>query len=579
LFNTIPSFGQDKVVVNDISSNQYTGSVLVNKTNSELYLKLSSCTDSNIYKLRFAPENSKGVASNLELYRPFIEDVSKYLVETSSNVNNYAYAKIIASKDTLKENIHYISRIGYPYLIPSNGNFIQTSDGYFKVDTTGDLKIFYKSSIDSAEALLFNNKGVNKPIIDYDDDEFRAFSYDIKNGKISLSFGFEIDTDELKAIVDSAYSAGLKYDGTKEESYDIYVYDTQKQLLHPDIIDADNPYNWVLFDDVYSCQIINNREIYANGVESEIDKLREDVSKYPTLTLTKEHIIELEKHLKNIEETNLVFYSHQITKINKKGEFSKVKKRWTRLDDDPFLDKTNVKFYIEGGLSPYNDSLFYINNLTDHVFNGFKSDNNEFVATGSSEPQDPQSRFQDYVKQSLGMSELADLCPNMPNTILSIEKLNQDMIQLERSVTKANLSQKQFQFVSEEKKDANGLTFTEVKVLRNCIPYDLNDVKIRAVLREFSKKQLSAFLTAIKDGVVLVNRVKTLNSEINQCKQESSGAGAGLDKILSTVSKGGLKVTLGAVAIRGTKIIESVNASKSELENLNKVLDSYDKTK
>ena len=515
------------------------GNLLINSTNNNLYLKKEGCEDSILYNLNFDINNWKfdvnnspnpkaakltmkllgkkkleEIDENAKLEITKTKGMSKFLVKDykrgSNSVVDY-YEEYLKSPQ-----YSYINNIGIAEKLEL-GKFIETYDGFYKLEFTDKCLITYKKHIDATEENLL------------------SVSLDNLNKDNFISFYNLIGFNEMSISTKS------------ENGYNVQLYNTKAKQLHPEITPSLNSYSSV------GLSIKGLRFIPTVQVLSEVNK-----------------------------DLNLIIFSStESSYFNKSDELESIKNVKTTVDTLK-QPKDFYAFAKTGGLSRYNDTLLEVLNFSKINFSG------SFDETGksfnlSSFPNDPLGRLSSFAGEKFNYNELIDLCPNKPDVIKELAALNQEFNQIEIKSRQEQSELKHFQFISEETKDASGLPITSVRVLKDCKNFDLENTSEKQILKELLKKKNSELGKAITNLTSVSSKFIVLNSKINGCNAaggdgSSTGILASIEKVANKAAQGGLKLILVSTGTRVTNILNSTKNAQSEVENAEKVLESYKKS-
>jgi hypothetical protein len=542
LFLTYQSVKAQDNVSTEAGKQVILGNLLINSSNNNLYLKTEGCEDSILYYLNFDIDNWKFDYNNSNKYgnklafkmygKKKIEEInqeakleisktkvmSKFLVKDfkrgSNSIVDY-YEEYLKSPQ-----YSYINSIGIPEKLEL-GVFFETYDGFYKLDFTDKCSISYKKHFNAAEEnlLAVSLDTLNK-------DNFISFH----NGLIGLN--------EMSISTKS------------NNGFNVQLYNTKLKQFHPEIIPSTNSYSSVS---------VSSRGLQALKI-------------IPTVQV----VSEVNKDLNLI-----IFSSTEVSFFNKKDGLEKLKSPITTTDTLK-QPKDLYAFAKSGGLAKYNDTLLEVLNFSKNNFTGsFDETGKSFNLT--SFPNEPLGRLSSFTTEKFNYNELLEMCPNKPDVIKELAQLNQEFNQIEIKSRQEQSELKHFQFISEETKDASGLTITSVKVLKDCKNFDLENTTEKQVLKDLLKKKNGELGKAIVNLISVSSKFIVLNSKINGCDASggdgsSTGVLASIEKIANKVTQGGLKLILVSTGTRVTNILNSTKNAQSEVENAEKVIESYKKT-
>jgi hypothetical protein len=515
------------------------GNLLINSNNNNLYIKKEGCEDSILYNLNFDLNNWKFDINNspnpkaAKLTMKFlgkkkleeIDENSKLEISKTKVMGKFLLmdykrgtnSVIDYYEEYLKSpQYSYINNIGIAEKLEL-GKYIETYDGFYKLDFTDKCSITYKKHFNAEEENLL------------------SVSLDTLNKDNFVSFYNLIGFNEMSISTKS------------NNVFNIQLYNTKAKQFHPEITPSTNSYSSV--------------GLSLKGLRF-----------IPTIQV----VSDLKKDLNLI-----IFSSTESSFFNKSDELESIKNARTTIDTLK-QPKDFYAFAKNGGLAKYNDTLLEVLNFSKNNFTGsFDESGKSFNL--SSFPNDPLGRLSNFATEKFNYNELIDLCPNKPDVVKELAQLNEEFNQIEIKSRQEQSELKHFQFISEETKDASGLPITSVRVLKDCKNFDLENTTEKQVLKDLLKKKNSELGKAITNLTSVSSKFITINSKINGCNAagsdgSSSGILASIEKIANKAAQGGLKLMLVSSGTRVTSILNSTKNAKSEVENAEKVLESYKKS-
>ncbi len=579
------SFGQETNNTGSLETGVKIGNLFINKGTGDLYIKFKDCLDTNIYKLEIDDQNWKvkfpkwgtmddAVALNQFSLPRHYYTMSYYLKNYFKN-NSKSFFSILKNQ-IKKGNVYYISRLGIPYQI-------DRKEGIYKIDGEGEIHIIKQ---DTSYLFSFKYIDVEKQFKNIQSELIQKNMFILNSTDFERLSCFSVDEQKEKG--------SLSFDTGSE--YKISVIDLSKNQSYQDLYSSNSGYNFIekkLMSKKRALYYINSMSeseigLYYEKSKLEIDSLKKVTTKIfgqvsPTYSETdiNKLKVDLEYKYKYLKDNGSLMYVTETAKVAsdklKKIETSEV---YPGITFSPGDSKVFNNYIFKGGFENFNDSLVQILNLTEYQLDGYV-DKNRFVLTSNF--VDPLKRFNTYTAEKLNYKELIEFCQNQPNTILKLETLNNKLSDIENKINLAQTSISRYSFNLSEQKDASGSIITEIKVLKDCKNYDLNNQTEREGLKALVKDRNNKISEAVLILAGVLKDYILINTEIKGCqlKQDSPSGSAlvdGLSKFADKASKLALQASLVATTTKATKLLDNSKKANDELSNYSKVLESYNKS-
>jgi hypothetical protein len=535
------------------------GTLVFNKKNEKLYLLPLSCEMNRLYEFKVDQLNyltntpftyGKKLKENIlnyELTR--LENLDKRVAMISKNNLNSFQDKIqLYFKD---EKMIYIDKNFYPNKIENSiDGFTQTMDGLFKLEFGNSFKIYYKPTNNSEVIEIFN-----LPIDKINQSNFCSFSYDIEYSKLT--------------------SISVK----ENDGFIIYIYDPQKKVMYPEI-SSKNSFNYITTK-------LNLFNTQGSATMNEIAKdMIPRLYTYEQNQVFVKYFTEKPKKKKSffgelmadMGEGLMEAYGNNSMANNQKDELKNMEGVYPTLEYESM--SKDIWTYIEkGGINNYNDSLVELTATYGFQFSGSISEDGETFLINSM-PSDPSGKLKDFLTAKFDYTSLYELCPNKPELVSKMATLNNDLIAIEKKANLENAKIRRYSFTSEEIKDSSGLTYTNVKVLKDCKNFDLSNNTEGQVLKELINSNNKNLGVAIANLTSLSAQYLVINSQISGCMMnvDTKGLDDRYSTLVNRVSSGGMKTILLFTMSKVDKTLNSLKNSKLELENAKNVLESYKKS-
>lgn len=534
LFSTY-SYSQENVT-NEMKKTEIIGSFLYSPTSGNVYLISSDCENQKLLKLEFDDKNWKYDTRNL-----------------GGNSLQQKMSLAIIGKEKMKlvekNEINTLSNLGYlmdkvfdysnnPYLAISK-NF--TSDGIFYIDPR------YNYTKLKADEFVPTFDGNVKVV---SNEKFSIYFRSHFNDTVEEIFSAdpnEFNLNNVKSIAFNQYDKNLAITVKKEGIYITRYYNSEFKKFFPE--STETKYNFCRVG-----QILKG----LKGVTS--------VSYISSLDPDKKIVF-----IQNIE----------VSELNKKGDFESSKKPQSTTDTLIKFPKDWVEYFYNGGKYQFSDTLTGLGSFDNYTFTGYYAEsNNAFTLT--SYPYDPRMQSVEFLSAKTDFKDLIEMCPNAPEVVREMEELNTKLEEIKRQGLIDNAKMKRFQFTIEETKDPDGMDVTNIKILKDCKLYDLNDSTNRNSLKELVNtvrttraKAIDELNETINKYTTLSKRVKSLCSTTQDIDTQGSKLLGALSKVADKSSKALLLSTLVSTTTKATELFNSYKAAKDQLDNAKKAIDNY----
>jgi len=523
-------------VTNELKKIEIIGSFLYNNENGSTYFVSSDCENQKILKLEFDNNNwaydTRNLGGNKLQQKMTLAIIGKEKMKIieKAEINSLANMGVLMGKVFEFSNNPFeaisgnLNKQGTFYIDPRN-NYTQLKEGEYLPTFDGNVKIVTGESY-----LVFFKTNKN-------DEEVEIFNGDLKdfNSKTVTSISYNQVIGNFAITTKTENGFLIRYYNAKEKKFFPEKTETQ-------------------FNFCRVGQILKGFNL-VNSAES-ITKI-------------------------DVDNRSLLIKKVEISEINKKGEFETSKKPQLTIDTLNKSQKDWFEFLYKGGRYKYNDSLWGFGNFDNYTFTGYYADTKQSL-TLTSMPYDPRMQAQDYLNEKMDFKELIEMCPNAPEVVSKIELLNQKLETIKRQGLIDNAKIKRYQFVIEEVKDVSGMDITNIKILKDCKIYDLNDSTNRNGLKELVNEVRGAREKAIDDlseTIIQYNNlsksVKNLCSAIQDIDTGGSKLLGSLTKIADKSAKGVLLATLVSTTTKATELFNSYKAAKEQLDNAKKAIDNY----
>jgi hypothetical protein len=531
---------QDNTVT-EIKKTEIIGNLLYIPNSKNVYLATSGCDNSQLYKLQFDVKNWEYDSRNLGgtklqqkmalslIGKEKMEFVKKAEAHNLSNIGVFveklfetqANNFILLQKNLDNEGVIYIDGNNMIHRLKFN-EFVSTSIGDIMLKEADKFQVIYKLGETEEPTEIFSG-------------DLSLFN---KNTVSALSYKKEQDNLSIAVKADTKYI--------------IYSYNSAQKLFYPEKIESNNRF-------------------------AEIGNTLRGLRSVPAIYL-------IDKI--NKEDSTLTISINEISDLSSKGKFNTPKKASVdtmTLSWRNFKTKDLLTYYYNGGKYNYNDTLVGLTSFENFTFTGYFGENKkEFVLT--SFPYDPKMRIVEFQGQKTNFDEMIELCPNAPDVVRRIEALNNRLETIKRNSAIEDAKINRFQFIIEEAKDENGLEITNIKVLKDCKLFDINDDNNRKAISDLVSEVREKRATASSELSNVISEFTAVNAQIKGlCKSMDEVDPSGpklltkMANVADKASKGVLQAQLIGTASKATELYNSVKASKEQLDNAKKVIENYKK--
>jgi len=424
------------VTTNEMKKVQLVGSLLYRPDSKNVYLVTNNCDDRKIYRLQFDDKNWETTWSG------------------GSKLQQKMAAAMIGKEKMAKFRLAEIRSLR---LIGNNlEKIFQNSNNSFKIvsNSLSEKRISFLGSDDFRTLLQLGEfvETTDGSIMIKADEQFKVFLKESESSEPVEIFAGDLNLYNSNSILSISYDfqSEITTVVTKGDPKNkVVAYNSDKKLFYPEQFETE--YNYAKSAD------------FVKGL-----------SKVPAVF----RVFNIEK-----DSSKITYNVSQLSDIDKKGNFDTPKKP---INESLKLDSTRSKdfssFMFAGGRYLFNDTLVGLFNFDNWSFDGYFSDESTLVLTKA--PYDPRQSLSDFVSTKTNYDDLIEMCPNAPYIVKQIIDLNSRLDALKKRGAIDNAKIKRFQFIVNEVKSQDGSDLTEIKILKDCNLFDLNDDANRKAISE-----------------------------------------------------------------------------------------------